>query len=674
MKRTSFVFLLASISLLVLLLGNCKKDEPKIIKQKVTGQVQKGPYINGTSISMSELNSSLVQTGKIFTTQISNNSGSFEINNISLTSSYVEFSANGYYFDEVKGDISIAPLNLFALSDITDISTVNVNILTHLEKLRVEYLVKQNKTLSEAKKIAQGEILAIFGFSLSEMDDSETLDISVNNEGNAILLAISIILQSNRSVGDLTELLAGITNDIREDGILNSESIMTNLRNSTKELVLATIRTNLVNRYQNLGISASIPEFEKYVNDFSFTTQSGVVTLSTTSITSVTATSASSGGSITADGGAAITVRGVCWSTSQNPTTTDNKTNNGAGTGSFTSSITGLKPNTTYYVRAYATNNIQTTYGNQITLKTISSIQIDFTNCTVWANYYSDDIYIIDSKNQLFKSTDNCKTWNYISNLGFTNYSQLEVYENIMYATDRNKIYKSIDQGISWLSLPDLGETDTFTAFDVDLKTNDVYASTAFALFRFDGKNWSRIKTTTGDNSSECIAVDHNGNLYYDVYLFTIYKSIDKGVTWSTINYNYESNSWSTTGAMYVTDENVLLMNRWWNGVYKLIGNDCVSLNNGLLIGSEMKGTRQIVTKDENYYTVLNDVGGILGIYFSANRGLQWNICNYNLTPYDLRYFVNMAMNKTGTVVISIKGNGCYKLNKELYRWDLIQQ
>ena len=402
----------------------------------------------------------------------------------------------------------------------------------------------------------------------------------------------------------------------------------------------------------------------------SFKTLTSVLpVITTTEMTDIAISSVTSGGNITFNGGTEVTARGVCWSTNQSPTISDNKTLDGAGFGAFTSSIIGLTPDTKYYVRSYATNIIGTAYGNQLTANTLS-IQIDFTDCKVWANYYSDDIYIV-SRNQLFKSSDNCNSWKYVSNLSFNNSIQLEIFENNMYATDLSKMYTSADQGKSWKSLPDLGEGDRFNAFSVDFKTNEIYASTSYALFRFDGTNWSRIKTTTGDNSSECIAVDHNGNLYYGVYQYTIYKSIDKGVTWTKLNYNYESNSGSTTGAMYVTDENILLMNRWWDGVYKLRGNDCVSLNNGLL--RDNKGTRQIVTKDENYYTILKDVGGILGIYFSSNRGLEWNICNYNLTPYDLRYLVNMAMNKAGTVVISIKGKGCYKLNKDLNQWDLIK-
>ena len=70
------------------------------------------------------------------------------------------------------------------------------------------------------------------------------------------------------------------------------------------------------------------------------------------------------------DGGSTLTQRGVCWSTNQNPTITDNITNNGMGLGSFTSSLTTLNANTVYYVRAYATNGMGTAYGNQINFTT----------------------------------------------------------------------------------------------------------------------------------------------------------------------------------------------------------------------------------------------------------------------------------------------------------------
>lgn len=102
-----------------------------------------------------------------------------------------------------------------------------------------------------------------------------------------------------------------------------------------------------------------------YGEERTFTTQDGLATITTYDVINITDNSAVSGGNITDDGGFSITVRGVCWSTMQNPTTTDAHTTNGTGTGSFTSNIEGLNYNTTYYVRAYATNSKGTSYGEE---------------------------------------------------------------------------------------------------------------------------------------------------------------------------------------------------------------------------------------------------------------------------------------------------------------------
>jgi hypothetical protein len=108
-----------------------------------------------------------------------------------------------------------------------------------------------------------------------------------------------------------------------------------------------------------------------YGNEVNFTTLTLAV-LTTTEASSITNTTVITGGNITNDGGAAVSARGVCWNTSANPTTADNKTTNGNDKGVFQSSITGLTMGTTYYVRAYATNSIGTSYGNEISFTTIS--------------------------------------------------------------------------------------------------------------------------------------------------------------------------------------------------------------------------------------------------------------------------------------------------------------
>jgi formylglycine-generating enzyme required for sulfatase activity len=99
-------------------------------------------------------------------------------------------------------------------------------------------------------------------------------------------------------------------------------------------------------------------------------------TLTTSAVTALTTNSATSGGNITSDGGAPVTARGVCWSTSPNPTTANSKTSDGTGTGSFTSNLTALTENTTYYVRSYAINSQGTAYGTEVSFKTNQTLSL----------------------------------------------------------------------------------------------------------------------------------------------------------------------------------------------------------------------------------------------------------------------------------------------------------
>lgn len=92
--------------------------------------------------------------------------------------------------------------------------------------------------------------------------------------------------------------------------------------------------------------------------------------VTTVEVSEITANTAISGGNIISDGGCDITEKGVCWNTGGNPTITDSKTNNGKGSGSFISNLSGLEPATSYYVRAYATNGAGTAYGEEIVFNT----------------------------------------------------------------------------------------------------------------------------------------------------------------------------------------------------------------------------------------------------------------------------------------------------------------
>ncbi len=126
-------------------------------------------------------------------------------------------------------------------------------------------------------------------------------------------------------------------------------------------------------------------EGTSYGNEVTFSTgPASLATLTTSAVVSITATTAVSGGNIT-NGGDQATTRGVCWSIVQNPTTADKMTIDGIGSGVFTSILTGLRPNTTYYIRAYATNSAGTNYGNEITFITSPGIPPTLTTLFVEA-------------------------------------------------------------------------------------------------------------------------------------------------------------------------------------------------------------------------------------------------------------------------------------------------
>jgi len=260
--------------ILLLSLGSCETEEQNpnlqqiIKKEKINGFVQKGPFVSGTSILMNELNSELDQTGKIFTSTITNDLGLFELRNIELNSRFVEFTSTGFYFNEVSGEISISPLTLTSLSDIGDRNSININVLTHLEKRRVETLMKEGKTFSESKKQSRNELLSIFSVSLNNDSSFEEFDISKNTEEGAILLGISIILQGKRSVGQLTELLSRIQNDFGNNGKLDDNGILNSLRTMTLNLDFEVIRKNVESRYRQLNINTPVPDFDKYISTF----------------------------------------------------------------------------------------------------------------------------------------------------------------------------------------------------------------------------------------------------------------------------------------------------------------------------------------------------------------------------------------------------------------------
>ena len=154
----------------------------------LSGNAQKGPFNNGTSINIAELTNALAPTGKNFSSQITDNSGRFNVAQVQLESPFVELRANGYYYNEVSNQVSSGQLTLYAISNLSGKTSLNVNILTHLEKNRIINLMSGDNPLTydQAKIKAQEEVLNIFEFSRANMPESELLDISKRDRKSVV--------------------------------------------------------------------------------------------------------------------------------------------------------------------------------------------------------------------------------------------------------------------------------------------------------------------------------------------------------------------------------------------------------------------------------------------------------------------------------------------------------
>ena len=188
----------------------------------LTGFTQKGPFLKGSTVYLYELSDgrTLKQTNGNFTSKITSDNGRYKFSARDLVSQYAMVVVDGYYRNEVTGGTSDAPIRLTALTDMRKRSSVNVNLLTHMEFDRVYNLVTRGDstgkklTVKAAKRQAQKEILKQFHIELGENTDAEDMDVFGDSDADAALLAVSVLLQGDSSSSALSVLLTEISNDI----------------------------------------------------------------------------------------------------------------------------------------------------------------------------------------------------------------------------------------------------------------------------------------------------------------------------------------------------------------------------------------------------------------------------------------------------------------------------
>ena len=269
MKKFLPILLLALLSMVV----GCSTDgvdKPGRGKYSINGSVQKGPFVLGSTINIQSLDDKLNPTGQSYTASTNDDAGHFDLGS-ALSNKYAEIIATGYYFDEVVGDLSQGTLTLRSITDLKDGGATNVNLLTTLVYNRTQNLVKNSgKSIADATAQAERELFLALGIEEVDIPDVRfaKMDISQAGDHNALLLTISVALQYNRSTAALSELIAKLANDLADDGQIARDKVQSLYISESVDNLATQVRSNLIDRYNQLGAQNNVPHFDKYLGYF----------------------------------------------------------------------------------------------------------------------------------------------------------------------------------------------------------------------------------------------------------------------------------------------------------------------------------------------------------------------------------------------------------------------
>lgn len=247
-------------------------EKVAIALDSLTGLSQKGPFLKGATVYLYELSDgrTLKQTNGNFVSYITRDDGRYKFASRDLVSQYALVVVDGEYRNEVTGVPSKASIKLRAVTNMLMRKSVNVNLLTHLEYDRVYYLVTHEKmTVRAAKRMAQSELMNIFDIDATDFKtESEDMDVFGKTDADAALLAVSVLLQGDRTEAEMVALLAEIASDMEQDGEWNDET-------TKRKLVDWALRTDLTGRLIRIRnnvagwkLSETVPDFEKYLRGF----------------------------------------------------------------------------------------------------------------------------------------------------------------------------------------------------------------------------------------------------------------------------------------------------------------------------------------------------------------------------------------------------------------------
>ena len=262
MKRFYSLYGLLGL-LLCVSFTSCEEDhgvdfEPQTYS--VSGKVEKGPFVSGSEITIQPMSGQMQALGTMYTSTIQDHLGNFSFGSKLFESPYAELTANGYFFNEVTGQLSAGTLYRRAIVDLSKNATVNVNILTHIKYQRVLNLIAQGKTYAEANSQAQAELFKAFGLEKYAGKDASQYSIIEGTEESAALVAISSLVLVGRTEAAVTEYLARLCKEFGNEGVF-ADDTKKQIKDDREKLAdkLKDIRNNIRARYNDLGIDVEVP-------------------------------------------------------------------------------------------------------------------------------------------------------------------------------------------------------------------------------------------------------------------------------------------------------------------------------------------------------------------------------------------------------------------------------
>ena len=235
----------------------------------VAGVSQKGPFVKGSAVTVQGIDCKTVElTHEIFEGSVKSDKGDFGVDDVNLSVSCALFEVTGHYLNEVTGKKSAGEVTLHALSDLSDRKHVNINMLTELEYRRVMHLVsEEHMDFADAKKQAEKEVLAAFGIK-GDFDNFEDLTIFEGGDGNAALLAVSVMMQAETDEAGLAKRIDKFADSFAETGKWKDDETKAAIESwqidAAADGTLDSIRKNV----ESLGYADVVPAFEKFVEAF----------------------------------------------------------------------------------------------------------------------------------------------------------------------------------------------------------------------------------------------------------------------------------------------------------------------------------------------------------------------------------------------------------------------